>query len=220
MDVNGRLTYVNPYGLDIYGLTEEDIAKGVFALDTMHPDSRELAKENISTVLQGGDDWGAEYIGISKDGKEIPIKAYSKRIMDGDTVTGLRGVVIDMTLVKDMEATLVKTANYYQTLFENTGTAMVILQKDGTIKSCNSQFEELSGCPAAEIEGKKKWTDFVDPIELARMTAYHTSREKEGHSAPNNYVFTFQTIKGEHKKCMSLSGSCPAQMNGSALSST
>lgn len=48
-----------------------------------------------------------------------------------------------------------------QILFENTGTAMCILEEDKTISLVNRQFEELSGYSKEEIEGKRKWTEFV-----------------------------------------------------------
>src|SRR5512135_1212462 len=47
----------------------------------------------------------------------------------------------------------------YRTIFENTGTATVIVEEDATIVLANRQFERLTGFSRVEVEGKRKWTD-------------------------------------------------------------
>ena len=49
----------------------------------------------------------------------------------------------------------------YRTIFENTGTASVIIDEHSLITLANRQFELLSGYARKEIEGKKCWIDFV-----------------------------------------------------------
>ncbi|BCS90019.1 hypothetical protein PSDVSF_32610 [Pseudodesulfovibrio sediminis] len=198
--MKGRLSYANTFALDTYGFSQQDLAEGLHVLDTMHPDSRKIARVNIANVLQGNDDMGAEYRGVRKDGNEFPIKVYSKRIMDDGKIMGLRGVVIDLSPVRTVESALEKTENYYQTLFENTGTAMVIVQKDSIIKNCNSQFEALAGYTAEDIEGKMRWSDFVAPSDLARMKAINKKRLQKNEEAPTNYEFTFLTKNNELKQ--------------------
>ncbi|MGB9854096.1 MAG: PAS domain S-box protein [Candidatus Bathyarchaeales archaeon] len=83
-----------------------------------------------------------------------------------------------------------------QTLFENTGTAMCILEEDKTISLVNKQFEELSGYSKEEIEGRK-WTEFVTGEYLERMEKYHIERRKKGGKAPKQYAFDFVSKKGE-----------------------
>ena len=50
----------------------------------------------------------------------------------------------------------------YQTIFEYSGTAMVVLEQDGTISLANSYVMSLLGYPRDEIEGHKKFSEFVD----------------------------------------------------------
>ncbi|GAI15672.1 unnamed protein product, partial [marine sediment metagenome] len=61
----------------------------------------------------------------------------------------------------------------YRTTFENTGTAMAIIEEDTTISLVNHQFEILTGYSKEEIEGKKRWTEFVHEEDLERMKEYH-----------------------------------------------
>ncbi|MCD6111922.1 MAG: PAS domain S-box protein [Bacteroidales bacterium] len=80
--------------------------------------------------------------------------------------------------------------NYYR-IFENTGAATVILGEDRTILMCNKGFEKISGFSKQEIEGKKKWTEFVCVEDLERMKKYHSDRRTIGKSVPEEYEFNF-----------------------------
>ncbi len=79
----------------------------------------------------------------------------------------------------------------YRTIFENTGTATVMLEKDTTISLANSIFEKLSGYSKSKIENKKSWTEFVVKEDLERMKKYHYDRRAKPEAAPKNYEFRF-----------------------------
>ena len=81
--------------------------------------------------------------------------------------------------------------NIYQTVFENTGTAVLIVEEDTTIILVNKQFEKLSGYKKNEIEGRKSWTEFVSEKDLDRMKKYHRDRRKDPDLAPRQYEFDF-----------------------------
>ncbi|MCU0630727.1 MAG: PAS domain S-box protein, partial [Methanoregulaceae archaeon] len=81
----------------------------------------------------------------------------------------------------------------YRAIFENTGTAMMIIDEDKTISLINSRFEEISGYTKDEIEGKIKWTIFVDQKDLQRMVSYNSERWKSPEKVPSQYVFGFIT---------------------------
>jgi PAS domain S-box-containing protein len=90
-----------------------------------------------------------------------------------------------------MQEKLKASEEHYRTVFENTGTATTILEKDGTILLANKQFAELSGYSIEEIENKKAWMEFVVPEDLARMREQHELRRKNSNSALNEYEFRF-----------------------------
>ena len=62
---------------------------------------------------------------------------------------------------KRVENALRESEVRYRTIFENTGTATIIVDEDTTIVLANRQFEMLSGFSRSEIEGKQSWTKFV-----------------------------------------------------------
>lgn len=52
--------------------------------------------------------------------------------------------------------------NKYRTIFENSGAATIIIEKDLTISLANSVFVSISGFNRGEIEFKKSFSDFLD----------------------------------------------------------
>ena len=105
----------------------------------------------------------------------------------------------NITERKQREQALIKSEEKYQTIFENTGTATVILEENTVISMANTQFEKLSGYSKDEIENKMKWTDFVISEDLERMKKYHIARRKAGKNPPTEYEFRLIDKKGNIK---------------------
>ncbi|MGP8155216.1 MAG: PAS domain S-box protein [Smithella sp.] len=84
------------------------------------------------------------------------------------------------------ENALKESENKYRTIFDNTGTAMIIVEDDGTIILTNREFEKLTGYAKKEIENKKSWIDFIQiddqkkTIELKKSPKKH-SRNTSDH---------------------------------------
>lgn len=85
----------------------------------------------------------------------------------------------------------------YRTIFENTGTATILIESDFTICACNLQFAELVGRGRAEIEGRVKWPEFIHPLDLAAMQNYHKARRIHPDAAPKSYEFRLITHSKE-----------------------
>jgi PAS domain S-box-containing protein len=97
------------------------------------------------------------------------------------------------------EEALKKSENLYRTIFENTGTASVIIDEDMIISLANDEYEKLSGYTKEELEGRKKWAEFVEKDDLAKMMEYHRLRSIDPHSVPKNYEFRFHNREGNAK---------------------
>lgn len=82
----------------------------------------------------------------------------------------------------------------YRTIFESSTAATIILEEDMTISLANDRFASLSGYTRREIEGKKKWTEFVHSDDLTQMQAYHQARRQANGNqsdVPDEYEFRF-----------------------------
>jgi PAS domain S-box-containing protein len=83
--------------------------------------------------------------------------------------------------------TVSESEKRYQTIFENTGTATVIIENDMTISLINAEFEQITGYGKDEIELKLKWTDLIVPEYREKVESYHIDRRTETGSAPHHY---------------------------------
>jgi PAS domain S-box-containing protein len=90
-----------------------------------------------------------------------------------------------------------KAEQLYRTVFESTGTGMMILDEDKTISAVNREMERISGFSRAEIEGKIPWTAFVSAEDVERMKQYHIMRRDDPMSVPKNYEFGFLDRHGK-----------------------
>jgi len=82
-----------------------------------------------------------------------------------------------------------KIKQRYRTIFENTGTAMAIIDDDMTISLVNEKFVEISGYDKTELEKNRKWIEFVHNDDLTKMIAYHRDRRYTDTDAPSSYEF-------------------------------
>ena len=200
VDVEGRFTFVNEFALTCYGYTKADIEAGLTIWDTLAPDALATARKNLSKALSGTPTPGDEYTARRKDGSLFPVRVFSSGVLEDGRIVGSRGVVIDLSETKRAEEALHKSENYYRTLFENTGSAMVIFDDRLIVRSCNSQFETLSGYPADEIEGKRHWFDFIDPAEKEKISRYHGLCSEDDALVQKKFDFVFLAKGGIRKR--------------------
>ena len=110
---------------------------------------------------------------------------------DGN-VAGAIESIRDITEYKQAEG-------LYQTVFENTGTAMLILDEDTTISHVNDEMEQLWGYSREEKEGTAKWPELVVDEDREKMLEYHHLRRINPDSVPKNYEFRLIHKNGEIK---------------------
>lgn len=106
------------------------------------------------------------------------------------------GNCMDITEHKLAEERLRESENLYRAIFETTGTATIIIDEDTTVSLVNTEFITMSGFTREEWEGKKSWTEFVVPDDVARMKQYHHLRRIAPESVPRNYEFGFIDNQG------------------------
>ncbi len=86
------------------------------------------------------------------------LKPYRKRELHSN---------IQMAFYKHgMEKKLMKSEKKYRGIFENTGTAMVMVEEDNTLYLVNEEFEELTGYPKEKLEDGLELDKFFTPHDL------------------------------------------------------
>ncbi len=110
--------------------------------------------------------------------------------------------VIDQTERKKAEDALLKSETFYRAIFENTGTATIIVGVDTIISMANKRCEALSGYPVEEIENKLSFMDFVHPEDQQRILEYHKMRRSGDVNIPDEYEFRLLDKDGEERQIM------------------
>ncbi len=99
-DLQGRVTYANRRALHDFGYTPEDLERGVYAPDLVVDSDRPRLRENARAILKGAASDGEEYRILRKDGSSFEALSYSTLIQREGAVTGLRGIMIDISDLK------------------------------------------------------------------------------------------------------------------------
>ena len=111
----------------------------------------------------------------------------------------IRALGISEAKSKRAEEALRASELLYQTIFETTGTAMLIVEEDMTISLANDRFESMTGYTRKEVEGKKRWTEFVEKSDLEKMITQHQLRRRDPGLAKKSYEFRLIHKDGCHK---------------------
>lgn len=124
----------------------------------------------------------------NKDGSSFIVEIQSKNVL-------YRGKKVNISAVRDvtkqisLQEQLKESEERYRTVFEKTGTATVIIEKDRTVSLANSKFVKLVGYPMTEIVNRMKWTDFVIHEDIEKMVHWHALRREDPDKAPKEYEF-------------------------------
>ncbi|MBN2406828.1 MAG: PAS domain S-box protein [Elusimicrobia bacterium] len=149
-DLDMRITYVNNAGLSIFEYSQEDIDKGLFVRDFIHPTEYKLAKERIARAIKGEKLIAKQYTMIKKDGSFIKCIVNTAPMYREGKVIGLRNALIDVTdysLIKDRLDDYMTRMDY---LSKNTPDILMTIDRKGTILGMN---RSVIGRPVTEIIG-------------------------------------------------------------------
>lgn len=101
-DRNLNLTYANRRAFELTGYSPQDL-KGLNGLELLAPEERDRAKANLSMRVKGENPGPIEYLALKKDGSTFPILFHANSIMKEGELSGLRGIIIDITERKRAE---------------------------------------------------------------------------------------------------------------------
>jgi PAS domain S-box-containing protein len=103
MDLQGRFTYVNHAALEAFGYTAEEVAAGLNVFQMIAPGDRERTRANFARRVAGEPESYQEYRGLRKDGGEFAFTVAVGPILREGRVAGLRGIVSDLTVRRQLE---------------------------------------------------------------------------------------------------------------------
>ncbi|MGZ7120013.1 MAG: histidine kinase dimerization/phosphoacceptor domain -containing protein, partial [Methanobacterium sp.] len=108
---------------------------------------------------------------------------------------------------------LKKSEERYKAIFENTGTAMIIIGENMEIKLVNSTFEQITGFQKDETENKKNLLDLVLKDSLDKINEHHNFTEFKDKNKINNYEIQLKNKNGEVRDFFATLGFIPGTEN-------
>ena len=106
MDPSGRILFLNRNGFERFGVTPEDIERGFYPIELLIREDRARARQSVERVLAGDYSGPNEYTAILKDGRKVFHLASSRPIVQQGCIVGSRGVIVDISERKSLEADL------------------------------------------------------------------------------------------------------------------
>ncbi|NPU83957.1 MAG: PAS domain S-box protein [Syntrophaceae bacterium] len=193
---NGCFAFANRKMSDLLGVPVEEL-EGLPFPDFVWPADRELIVANYRKRIGGEhvpDSYEFRIVGTG--GRSIWVSLSATLLMREKGKTATLYLLTDVTERKKAEEALKQSEAWYRTVFENTGTAIIVVEEDTTISLANTEFEKLSGYSKEEIEGKRHWTEFTAPEDIERMLEQHRLRRETANSASRYYEFRFVDKEG------------------------
>ena len=190
----GRFTFVNQRGLELFGYTREDLERRPHAAALIAEKDRQRAMQRVRDVLSGNaSEKPAEYDIIASDGTLIPVLIHSGPITHDGEIVGLRGVVSDLRELRATRRRLRRSEERYRRLVETMGDGLVTIDRDGTITYANQALADTLETHIDHIIGRDAHTLF-DRKNAAILADQIERRFTEG--VPGVYELEARTASG------------------------
>jgi PAS domain S-box-containing protein len=182
-DMDGKLTYLNQAGKKTFGI--ESLETGVSARDLVVAEDIERMLGNMQKSSFGNStSRGNSYTAMRLNGEKFPVMIFATPMISEEKVTGIRGIVIDMTEYVSMEKALRESERKYRTLIDKATDGILITQS-GLFKFVNPAFCEMMQYTEKELINKP-FIDVVDKEHHAEMLENH-KRRMTGETFPAIY---------------------------------
>jgi two-component system cell cycle sensor histidine kinase/response regulator CckA len=146
---DGGFTYVNPRLAAILHRAPEELCDGRSVLSLVAPEDRHRVESHLRTREEGAreaDHYEVRF--LRPDGSPIHLEVYGRRV-DLEGGAAILGLMLDVSPRKRAEADL----RLLRRAVEQSPSAVVITERDGTVVYVNSAFERTSGYDREEAIG-------------------------------------------------------------------
>ncbi len=144
-NADGMVTFANKRGLELFGYTAEDLQKGnIKATDLLPESERDTLRENLIKIIAGEKHaTGHEYTVQRKDGTAFPAIIYTTAFFRNDRLAGFRGVLLDITQLRNADTELREREKRFRDLAEFMPQVIFEMDEKGTITFANKQAFEI-----------------------------------------------------------------------------
>jgi PAS domain S-box-containing protein len=198
----GRFLQVNRHLCEMLGYSEHELC-ALRVSDLTHTEDMEATLRHFGNLHRGPRVVQQERRFVHRYGHALWVLVKSTLVSDQEgRLQYLISLFMDITQQKAAEAALHESEEKYRTIFETTGSAMIIMEDDTTILLANTEFARLTGVRKEDLDGKRSWTEFIAPHDLERMLSYHRLRRVAPNAAPRAYEAQVKDGSGALRDCL------------------
>jgi PAS domain S-box-containing protein len=172
-DINGNLTYANDIAYKMFSYTKKDMKSGVKAFQMIIPEDHKRIKKNIGKIMQGEKLGINEYTAQKKDGTTFPVLIHSAVIIQDGKPIGLRGIIMDITRLKDAEEALRESEQQFRGIADGSFDIIIMIDRDGTISYVSPAVERSFGYLPEVLVGKRL-SDYMPKLEQPKIKKART----------------------------------------------
>lgn len=169
IDIKGNVTYTNRMGLETFGFNSNDLDKGLNVLNLFIPEDYERLTINIEKSLKSETYENHEYTAVTKDGKQFYVLIYGSPILHNGEAIGLRGILLDITSMKEAEVAIRESEQRYRELADSLPQSIFEIDTDGNILFFNQAGCDNFGYTREELEKSVNAIDVFIPEERERL---------------------------------------------------
>ncbi len=154
-DIQGNITFVNHRGTEIFGYSRSEIIKGLNFKQLVLPERLAQAEQLFQSLLKGESLHNHEYAAKKSDGTEFPVIMNADPITSGEEITGIRGIIIDVSQLKTVEKELRANFNMLDGLIKASPISIIVMSPELKTILWNKSAEKMFGWKAHEVIGKE-----------------------------------------------------------------
>jgi len=196
LDKKGKVKYLNRIAEKLTGYKRQEVINTSFA--------NYIPKEDIPKVyvllekiFKNNKTVTFESFIISKNGKKTPFISTGKTFeYNGEMVNMV--IIKDIGYIKEAELALKESRELYQSIFETSGTAMLIMNNKFEIEMANNEFIHLVGAPSKDT--LHIWKQYIPKDSLKLLQNNHLLRRKNPNNVPGKYPVKIQHFNGSFKE--------------------
>jgi len=178
--VDGRVDFVDDKVEQLTGYTKEQFHTGQIKWpEIILPEDREGSKKIFLSALKSNGSYRREYRIKRQDGEIIWVAERSQIICDGNgRIEFINGVVLDISLQKEMEQSIKDSERFWRILLEAVGIGLMVVDKvNGRVTEVNPQAVAMSGYSREQIIGQESQRFFNCPSKSKNSLSKSGRRE-------------------------------------------
>lgn len=191
-DLNAMVTYVSPNIVRVSGYRPDEVVGKNF-VEFVHPDDLQERMDQFLQILDGVEQ-ATEYRLLTKEGKMKWVRTSARPIIKNGQVTGVQGILVDITDRKEIEEALRRSEEKYRIVIEHANDAIFVIQSE-RIKFMNPSACEILGDTCENISDKP-FIEFVHPDDRT-MIQDRYKRRLRGEKLSNRFHFKMKNTAGD-----------------------